>query len=58
MAKFLVKAQLGNCFQRCYYDKCVMELKEIMKITGAEKGDSIFFACGFQSEVERIFIAC
>ena len=29
-------------------------LKEIMKITGAEKGDSIFFACGSQSEVERI----
>ncbi|MEK9894232.1 MAG: aspartate--tRNA ligase [Pelagibacteraceae bacterium] len=29
-------------------------LKEIMKITGAEIGDSIFFACGSQSEVERI----
>ena len=29
-------------------------LKEIMKITGAEKGDSIFFACGSQNEVERI----
>ena len=29
-------------------------LKEIMKITGAKKGDSIFFACGSQSEVERI----
>ena len=29
-------------------------LKEIMKITDAEIGDSIFFACGSQSEVERI----
>jgi len=29
-------------------------LKEIMKITGAEIGDSIFFACGSQSDVERI----
>ena len=29
-------------------------LKEIMKITGAEIGDSMFFACGSQSEVERI----
>ena len=29
-------------------------LKEIMKITGAEKGDSIFFACGSQNQVERI----
>ena len=29
-------------------------LKEIIKITGAEIGDSIFFACGSQSEVERI----
>ena len=29
-------------------------LKEIMKITGAEIGDSIFCACGSQSEVERI----
>jgi len=29
-------------------------LKEIMKITGAEVGDSIFFACSSQSEVERI----
>jgi len=29
-------------------------LKEIMKITGATKGDSIFFACGSQNEVEKI----
>ena len=29
-------------------------LKEIMKVTGAEIGDSIFFACSSQSEVERI----
>ena len=29
-------------------------LKEIMKITDAKIGDSIFFACGSQSEVERI----
>ena len=29
-------------------------LKEIMKITDSEIGDSIFFACGSQSEVERI----
>ena len=29
-------------------------LKEIMKITGAAKGDSIFFACGSQNEVEKI----
>ena len=29
-------------------------LEEIMKITGAEIGDSIFFACGKISEVEKI----
>ena len=29
-------------------------LEEIMKITGAEVGDSIFFACGKISEVEKI----
>jgi len=29
-------------------------LKEIMKITSAVEGDSIFFACGKNSEVERI----
>jgi len=29
-------------------------LGEIMKITGATKGDSIFFACGSQNEVEKI----
>jgi aspartyl-tRNA synthetase len=29
-------------------------LKEIMKITGAEVGDSIFFACGKISDVEKI----
>ena len=29
-------------------------LKEIMKITSAVEGDSIFFACGINSEVERI----
>jgi len=29
-------------------------LKEIMKITSAEIGDSIFFACGKQSDVEKI----
>ena len=29
-------------------------LKEIMKITGAEIGDSIFFACGKTSDVEKI----
>ncbi len=29
-------------------------LKELMKITGAEVGDSIFFACGKQKELERI----
>ena len=29
-------------------------LKEIMKITSAEIGDSIFFACGKQNDVEKI----
>ena len=29
-------------------------LKEIMKITGAEIGDSIFFACGKTNDVEKI----
>ena len=29
-------------------------LKEIMKITSAEVGDSIFFACGTSNEVEKI----
>ena len=29
-------------------------LEEIMKITGAEVGDSIFFACGKISEIEKI----
>ena len=29
-------------------------LKEIMSLTGAEVGDSIFFACGKQKEVEKI----
>jgi aspartyl-tRNA synthetase len=29
-------------------------LKEIMKITSAEVGDSIFFACGKKNEVEKI----
>jgi aspartyl-tRNA synthetase len=29
-------------------------LKEIMKITGAEIGDSIFFACGKKNDVEKI----
>jgi aspartyl-tRNA synthetase len=29
-------------------------LKEIMKITSAEEGDSIFFTCGKKKEVERI----
>ena len=29
-------------------------LKEIMKITAAEVGDSIFFACGKKNEVEKI----
>jgi len=29
-------------------------LKEIMKLTGAEIGDSIFFACGKVNEVEKI----
>jgi aspartyl-tRNA synthetase len=29
-------------------------LKEIMKITGAEVGDSIFFACGKTKDVEKI----
>ena len=29
-------------------------LEEIMKITGAEVGDSIFFACGKTNEVEKI----
>ena len=29
-------------------------LKEIMKITSAEVGDSIFFACGKKSDVEKI----
>jgi aspartyl-tRNA synthetase len=29
-------------------------IKEVMKITGAEVGDSIFFACGKISEVEKI----
>ena len=29
-------------------------LKEIMKITGAEVGDSIFFACGKISDIEKI----
>ena len=30
-------------------------LKEIMQITSAEIGDSIFFACGKQNDVEKIF---
>ncbi len=29
-------------------------LKELMKMTGAEIGDSIFFACGSKQEVEKI----
>ena len=29
-------------------------IKEIMKITNAQSGDSIFFACGIKGEVERI----
>ena len=29
-------------------------IEEIMKITNAESGDSIFFACGIKSEVEKI----
>ena len=32
----------------------VEAIKEIMKITNAQSGDSIFFACGIKGEVERI----
>ena len=32
----------------------VEAIKEIMKITNAQSGDSIFFACGIKDEVERI----
>ena len=32
----------------------VEAIKEIMKITNAQSGDSIFFACGTKGEVERI----
>ena len=31
-----------------------MPLKEIMKLTGAEIGDSIFLACSKQKEIEKI----
>ncbi|MDB9767325.1 aspartate--tRNA ligase [Candidatus Pelagibacter sp.] len=43
----LAKGPVGKFFSKD-------ALEEIMKITGAEIGDSIFFACGKISEVEKI----
>ena len=53
---FLLKKVMGIFLKKAHLGKLFSEdsLKEIMKITGAEKGDSVFFACGPQSEVERI----
>ena len=42
-----VKGPVGKFFSK-------EALEEIMKITGAEVGDSIFFACGKISDVEKI----
>ncbi|MDB9937439.1 aspartate--tRNA ligase [Candidatus Pelagibacter sp.] len=43
----LAKGPVGKFFSK-------EALEEIMKITGAEVGDSIFFACGKINEVEKI----
>ena len=45
--QFLAKGPVGKFFSK-------EALKEIMKITSAEVGDSIFFACGKLNEVEKI----
>ena len=45
--QFLAKGPVGKFFSE-------EALKEIMKITSAEVGDSIFFACGKLNEVEKI----
>ena len=44
---FLAKGPVGKFFSE-------ESLKEIMKITSADIGDSIFFACGKKSDVEKI----
>ena len=56
LAYFSFEESNGNISGKGTIGKLFSEdsLKEIMKITGAEIGDSIFFACGSQSEVERI----
>ena len=46
--KITAKGPVGKFFQEA-------ALKEIMKITSAEIGDSLFFACGKINEVEKIF---
>jgi aspartyl-tRNA synthetase len=45
--KISAKGPVGKFFQED-------ALKEIMQITGAEIGDSIFFACGKKNDVEKI----
>jgi aspartyl-tRNA synthetase len=45
--KILAKGPVGKFFKED-------ALKEIMKITSAEIGDSIFFACGKKEDVEKI----
>ncbi len=45
--KIIGKGTIGKLFSE-------NSIKEIMKITGAEVGDSIFFACGSKNEVEKI----
>jgi aspartyl-tRNA synthetase len=46
-AKIIGKGPIGKFFSE-------ESLKEIMKISGAEVGDSIFLACGNKKEIEKI----
>ncbi len=46
-AKISAKGPVGKFFTE-------ESLKEIMQITGAEVGDSIFFSCGIKTDVEKL----